>query len=517
MNESKNPRKDGLASGAKERAQVVKGAGLTGVGAVLEGILRYVSMLLVTRFYGQAAYGVFGFAMYLNEMGQRVSSAGLHDGVMRYVAIHEGRGETDQTRGAICLATKIILGIGIIFAVALALFAPQAAEMLAKDRMHDVPKEMVIRVIRISCLALPTTAFLMLLGRTLRALKQIGAQVLVKSFVLPITRVSLLCLFLWVLGPDNLAGLIWAIVISTAFACALALYYVHKTVRLWGKDAPSSIDKKEFLGFALPLVGVDIAAFFSLTADVWLLAKLGTQVDMGTYQAVLRLIPLLAIPLFLFSSMLTPLSAELYGQGKMQELRDLYRTSVRWIYSMAIPLVIGLCLFIDPLLSTLGEGFLAGHDAFLLLAAILILNGFANPAGYAVTMAGRSKVTLFNACIMIVVVSTTAWFAIPAWGVLGAAVARATGILVNSILTLAQGWWILGLNPWHRQLWKPTIAGLLSAATAWTIVQNNFADGFLGAAIAGVGVLVTYLGAILLLGLTEEDKELLRKTPLMKS
>jgi len=83
-----------VKSVAKEQVQVAKGAGLTGIGSLFEGILRYVSMVLVTRFYGQAAYGVFGFAMYLNEMGQRVSSAGLHDGVMRYVAMHEGRGES---------------------------------------------------------------------------------------------------------------------------------------------------------------------------------------------------------------------------------------------------------------------------------------------------------------------------------------------------------------------------------------------------------------------------------------
>ena len=500
-----------VKSVAKEQVQVAKGAGLTGIGSLFEGILRYVSMVLVTRFYGQAAYGVFGFAMYLNEMGQRVSSAGLHDGVMRYVAMHEGRGERDQTRGAIRFAAKILIGLGICFAVALAAFAPEAAEMLDKDKAADVPKDMVVKVIRISCLALPTTALLLLLGRSLRALKQIGAQVIVRSFVLPLSRVLLILLFLWSLGPERLDGLAWAIVVSTAFACLLALHYVHKNVRLYGKDAPAKINKKEFLSFAVPLVGVDIATFFSLTADVFLLAKFGTQEDMGAYQAVLRLIPLLAIPLFLFSSMLTPLCAELYAKGKMEELRALYRTTVRWIFAIAIPLVIGLCLFIEPLLGTLGEGFQDGYEAFLLLAAVLILNGFANPSGYAVTMAGRSKITLFNACVMIVVVVGTGWYAIPQWGVFGAAIARAAGILVNCVLTLTQGWWILGLNPWHKDLWKPSLAGLLAAGAGWTLQSNLDLTGFPLAIIAGLGIGAVYCVATWAFGLSEDDKQILYK------
>ena len=500
-----------VRSVAEAQAQVAKGAGLTGIGSLFEGLLRYVSMILVTNYYGRAAYGVFGLAMYLNEMGQRISSAGLHDGVMRYVAMHESHGEEKNTRGVIRFASKIILLLGSVFAIGLALFAPTVAEMLDKGKSADISKEMVIKVIRVSCLALPTTALLLLLGRTLSALKKVGAQVFARSFILPVSRVTLIVAFLWLLGPQRLDGLAWAIVVSTTCACIWTLLRVNESTRICEKNLPGHINKKEFLRFSVPLIGVDIAAFLALTADIFLLAHFGTQEDMGTYQAILRLIPLLAMPLFLFSSMLTPLCAELYERGKVEELQSLYKTTVRWIFTASLPLAIGLCLFINPLLSVLGEGFIEGSQAFLLLAIVLVINGFGNPSGYAITMAGHSRITLLNACIMTTTVVITGWFAIPEWGVLGAAIARASGIATNCILTLTQGWWLLGLNPWHRDLCKPAAAGALAGSVAWIIQTNLPFTGFLLAITASLATVAIYGASIVVLKLSKEDRRILEK------
>jgi O-antigen/teichoic acid export membrane protein len=510
MSQASNASADVAKPRGDEHVQVAKGAGLTGIGAVLEGVLRYVSMLLVTRNYGREAYGVFAFIMTINEMGQRVSSAGLHDGVMKHVAVHQSKGEVEQTRGAILFAAKIIIGIGLLYAVGLTLFSDLVSNQLDKEQAQDVPKELVISVIKISCLALPTTALLLLMGRTLRALKQVGAQVMVRSFLQPISRVLLILVFLAILGPENLRGLAWAVVISAALSCAVAVFYVHRSVGLFGHKNPNAIDKKEFLGFALPLVGVDIVVFFSLSMDIFMLGKWGSQGDLGTYTAVIRLVPILGMPLYLFSSLLTPLSAELYGQGRLEDLRKLYQTSVRWIYAVVIPLVVTAFLWADPILGHLGEGFAEGSTAFMVLAATLVVIGFANPAGYAVTMAGHSRLTLLNAIINLVVVVCLGWWLIPQYGVLGAAIARAGSLLSNSILTLTQGYYILGLNPLHSALVKPTIAGLFGFGVGWCLLKFGILGMSLGHAVLG-GMLIALAYALLLakMGLDQQDKDVL--------
>ena len=503
------------ASGAEprrdEHVQVAKGAGLTGIGAVLEGLLRYVSMLLVTSQYGKSAYGVFGFVMTINELGQRVSSAGLHDGVMRQVAVHNATNEMDHVRGAIRFAAKLILGIGLLYGVGLWLLAEPVADRLPEEDAGDVPRDIVVQVIKISCFALPTTALLMLMGRTLRALKQVGAQVIVRSFVQPLSRVALIGLFLLALGPENLTGLAWAIVISAGGACALGCLYVHRSTRWLDPKEKGELNKREFMNYALPLIGVDIVVFFSLTADVFLLALLfNDQGAMGSYQAVIRLLPILSIPLFLFSSLLTPLSAQLYGEGRMDDLRSLYRTSVRWIFAVSLPFAIIGFLWAEPILGHLGEGFEEGAPAFMLMAGTLIINGFGNPAGYAVTMAGHSRLTLMNAIICLIVVASLGYWLIPTHGILGAAIARAGALLANSALTLTQGWLILGLNPLHSALMKPVVAGSLAGAAVWGLAQVGLLGSTLGAAVlAGMILTAIYAALLGMLGLDQQDKDVL--------
>jgi O-antigen/teichoic acid export membrane protein len=499
-----------------EHVQVAKGAGLTGIGAVVEGLLRYVSMLLVTSQYGRAAYGVFGFVMTVNELGQRASSAGLHDGVMRHIAVHQSRGEIAQTRGAILFAGKIILGIGIAYALGLWLLADTVADKLPEEKAGDVPRDMVIDLVRISCFALPTTALLMLFGRTLRALKLIGQQVIVRSFVQPFSRVLLILMFLALWGPSDLDGLAWAIVLSATIAAALGLWFVHRRVGLIGR-VESTIDKREFMRYALPLVGVDIVVFFSLSADIFLLTTLregqagvDTQGDLGTYMAVRRLLPILGMPLYLFSSLLTPLSAQLYGQGRMDDLRQLYRTSVRWIFAISLPFAITGFLWATPILGHLGEGFETGASAFMLLAGTLIINGFANPAGYAVTMAGHSRLTLLNAIASLIAIVLIGYWLIPEHGVFGAAAAFAGSLLVNCILTLFQGWKILGLNPLHGALVKPIVAGALGGLAAWGMLSAGWLPGSLpGALLGGMVISAIYATALAILGLDQQDKDVL--------
>ncbi len=494
----------------EDQVQVARGAGLTGIGAVLEGVLRYVSMLLVTQNYGRQAYGVFGFVMMLNEMGQRVSSAGLHDGVMRHVAIHESKGETRQTRGAILFAAKLMVGIGVLYALGLGLFADQVAELLDSGEAKDVPKDVVAKVVIISCFALPTTALLLLLGRTLRALKEVGLQVIVRSFLQPITRVLLILLFLFTLGNENMQGLAWAIVISAAFCCGIALWFVHRRVGLFGKSHSSEIDKGEFMKFAMPLIGVDILTFFSLNADIFFLGNYRSQGELGSYMAVIRLVPILAMPLFLFSSLLTPLSAELYGQKRMEDLRNLYRTSARWIFAVTLPITATALIWATPILGHLGEGFEEGSTAFAILALTLILTGFANPAGYAVTMAGYSRITLMNSLVMLVVVAALGWWLIPTYGILGAAIARAGANLANCILTLTEGYLILGLNPLQGALIKPVIAVAIAASGAYGLVELGVLKYTLfHAVLGGLTLSIIYTIVTALLGLDDDDKHVL--------
>ncbi len=493
----------------KSHLEVARGAGIAGVGVFWEIGVRLASILLVPRFLGPANYGVFGFAMRIAEIGRRVSSAGLYDGLMRYVAIHHSRQEWEKLRGAIFFASKIILGLGLLLTLVILLFAPWiAVHSFQGDSGGGAANEDVEGVVRAVAVAAPIVAFLTLLVRALRGLKKVGAATAIFSVFLPTARLALV-LGLFALGFGVL-GVAWAVVISSFIACLLALRALHQAIPLWGKDKKSVVEKKEFLAFSIPLVGVDIFSFLALNADFFLLVWYASQVDAGIYNAVVRLMLILTLPLTLVQTLLTPMSAALSGEGKLQELRRLYTTATRWIFTSTVPVVLIVLLFSEVFLGVVGNEYAEGGNALALLAGTLLIAGFANPAGYAVTMSGRSDITLVNAILCFIATVGVGLWLIPIYGILGAAAARAASLLLNNVLTLVQGRWLLGLNPFSPSLLKPALAGILAFSATWWGIANGWVNqSHTGALVGGITVFVVFLGTLLLCGLNFEDKEVI--------
>ena len=161
-------------------------------------------------------------------------------------------------------------------------------------------------------------------------------------------------------------------------------------------------------------------------------------------------------------------------------------------------------------LGVVGADYMEGGDSLALLAATLLLAGFANPAGYAVTMSGRSGITLLNSVLCFLTTVGVALWLIPEFGIFGAAGARAASLLVNNALTLVQGKWILGLNPFSLALLKPALAGILACAAGWWALDSGWLEQSpLDALMGSVAVAGIFLGALLAMGLGAEDKEVI--------
>ena len=96
---------------------------------------------------------------------------------------------------------------------------------------------------------------------------------------------------------------------------------------------------------------------------------------------------------------------------------------------------------------------------------------------------------------------------------MGAAAARAASLLLNNLLTLVQGRWLLGLNPFSPSLLKPVLAGFLAFSVTWWGIENGWIhQSRTGALVGGITVFVVFLSILLLCGLNLEDKEVLAET-----
>jgi len=101
---------------------------------------------------------------------------------------------------------------------------------------------------------------------------------------------------------------------------------------------------------------------------------------------------------------------------------------------------------------------------------------------------------------------------IPRWGMVGAATASLAAVAINNLLRLIEVYILFRLLPYNVSFLKPVTAGLAALAAALALGRLLPAEAsLLYAAVNVIILLAAYVGAILLLGLSEEDRSVLAR------
>jgi O-antigen/teichoic acid export membrane protein len=125
-------------------------------------------------------------------------------------------------------------------------------------------------------------------------------------------------------------------------------------------------------------------------------------------------------------------------------------------------------------------------------------------------MTGNQNVAMVATAAAAVTGLAACFALVPTLGMLGAALGMATAIVTENTATLLAVHRRLGFWPYNWAWLKPLIAGLLSAVAAFLAGLVMPLPGVLvTVAVVGAVFGITYLALLLLLGLSDTDKEFL--------
>src|SRR5215831_2022926 len=88
------------------------------VTIAVQGMLT-VTHVLLAHLFGQAVFGLYQTCLALVEMLTRGGTGGAPQGMLRYVAAHRARGETEVARRALGTGLRLAFGLTSTLAVAL--------------------------------------------------------------------------------------------------------------------------------------------------------------------------------------------------------------------------------------------------------------------------------------------------------------------------------------------------------------------------------------------------------------
>jgi len=211
--------------------------------------------------------------------------------------------------------------------------------------------------------------------------------------------------------------------------------------------------------------------------------------------------------IFAMNQVYGPMGSDLYLQGRASELQSLFKSIAKWSFTLGFPLFCFQVGFPKEILTFFGKSFVDQSSILVFLSIANLMSFGTGPSTTTLLIAGRARMTLINNVATIGGEVVLAIWLIPAYGLLGAGVARVIGVTLNNLMRLIQVRVLLGFWPYRADYWKPLVAGLASLGLAKLVIPASGLGLRPVAAVAAAAIIgVSYVGLVLILRLTDEDR-----------
>ncbi|MDP2726054.1 MAG: flippase [Dehalococcoidia bacterium] len=474
-----------------------KGAGVTFAGRWIGHLATLLSALVVARFLGAEAYGLYILGIMVITTLSALANFGLPKAAQRYIAIFRGEGNAESTKGVVVTSLAIVGIAGSLMALLLFLFSAFIGEtVFGKPELGPVFRDLA------AAIPLLSLASVAVLSTFTFGTAKYG--VLIEHLLKPWVGLAASIILFW-LGW-RLEGALAAYLIAMALGCGLALYYLNRLFPLARTGIRAVYQPGLLVSFGLPVLGSDLLWLLQSQADVYLLGFLGTPKDVGIYRASVMLALLVSEALISFSNIFSPMVSELHHSGQLEELKRLYQSLTRWSLAASLPFALGLTLYAGCILPVFGPAFASGGPSLALLSVGQLINAATGPGGPMILMTGRPRLNLANDAAALAITAALCLLLIPRLGMLGAAVAAAAATTLVNLLRALEVRVLLGMSPASNGIWKPLAAGLAAGAASWVLSTHLLPPVGPGALAVNLFFLLgAYALAMWLLGFERED------------
>lgn len=481
-----------------ELLRVARGGGLNLVGAAFNQALRFGITLLLARIVGRGDVGRYFQAFAFLSLLDLLAMGGFRGALTRFVAVHRADGDDAALRGTLRVGVFLpTCGAAVLGAVLLV-----ASSWLAHHGFND---NGMVFPLRIASVALPATAFTDAALAATQGFRTMTPFAVVNLVFEPAFRVVLTVAVL--AAGYGLHGAMVCLLITNTVAAVIAGVWLRKLTGVL--TAPPRYLWREIFGFSMVSWMASLASTGLVWADTILLGIFRPAREVGVYQVATRLTVLATIVLLPIATSFAPQIADLYRRGNMQRLARLYAVVTSWTLRLSLPGFIVLVLFPRPLLHLFGRGYAGAATVTVVLAVGQMFDVATGPTGYMLIMSGRPILTMTNNLFALALNIGLNLYLIPRHGIRGAAVAWALALALINIAKVAQVWFTMHIHAFDLGFAKGLAAGAVGFI-AGALVHHAM-KGFVGLIVGAVAITVTYVLALLALGLREEDWVVLRK------
>ncbi len=486
--------------GGVKVARLARDSGLNVGGAVVRQIAVFGVTFLIAQTLGADALGVYAQAFALRALLLLVCLLGMRVAMTYFVASFRAAGDHGGVRGAVRIGLAATAVVSTVVAAITILLAPALATGYFDDPSLTVP-------IRLAMLSLPFIVIMTVALAATQGFKSMRAFAGIGLVFEPTTRLVLTGVVL-ALG-FGIDATLAVLLISSATAAYLALRALKKRLATLGPGRPRFPYRTVATFASFSWVG-STATQGLLWGDIIILGAFVGSEEIGIYQVATRVVLLATFAVAPLTASLAPRVADSWTRDLPGDVSDHYVTLTGWTWRLSLPVFVVLIVFTEPILSLFGEEFVAGAAVAMILAAGALVETLAAPAGVVLNQVGRNRLNMVFAVMALVLDVVLAVLLIPVFGIEGAAIAWTVTLgAVGLSRILAVRRLVTRRFPWSMSHTKGAIAAVAALAVGWGFDAVTDVGSLIEVIVGSVLVFGVYVGVLLILGLSHEDRRLL--------
>lgn len=452
----------------------------------------------------EAAYslGVFALGMTIIDVISPFASLGLGGTAIRFIPKWKVEGKVKSISSFVTTSTLItVMFSGLFFVVTI--WQKDFVLQYFSDGEREMKTLSMLLPVFLIMMVVKNVSELFI--QVLRGFQEVKKSTIITSFV-GVTVKVLLVVILITVGWD-LEGYVYGEFIASIILLLILGVYLGKSLGFRLQADRDWIDKG-VLSYAGTVLLFSVLSMITVNLDRILLGHLSIS-DLGVYYIAFSFVPFLSIVLTSVNSIFAPVISQVWSEGSMIELQRLYQFFTKWILLLTLPMVYVMVSFSEELLLLFGKEFIGGAQVLVILSVAHLVNVSFGSVGMLLQMTGQHLQVLRISVINTIVSAVSMFILIPKYGLKGAAIAAALGIILNNILSYLVMYNKFKFIPYQKKSWKLILSSFISVLClkqlfSWIPFSG---EGFVSLLVIGLITLVVFLLSARVICFSKEDEE----------
>lgn len=434
-------------------SKIAKETTVTFSGLVYGNFNRYLYSALLARWVGAEFLGIYSLANAIMLISEVVAKMGLETGVMRFVSRLNPELDQEKIQKIIASALKMTTIFSLVIMVALII----SSGAIVKNILNEPP--LLKLVIIIFAIAIPFNALTLVSAFATQGFKRLKYKILVTQFLNPTLLLTTMVICYWFISAES--ALMAPMLITGIIGFFVMLGVLKKVTGVSNNQIMKAKVDTSLFNFSYPLMFVTILQTFMHWMDILMLGYFTDATTVGLYHPAARTAGLLQALLLSFISIYAPMMAQFHREGDRKKMDDTYKLVSRWLLMCAIPISAIFIIFPGKVMLLFGPEYLPSAKILVILTGATFIQAIFGAAGPTLSMSGHTKLVLWNTIGAFALNFGLNIFLIPNYGIIGAAIATLTSLIVVGFARTIEVGIILKMNFFDRKVIKPIFAGIM--------------------------------------------------------